>query len=138
MPEGLGFASAKAESLRINDSKIGNIGFGGSMINKVYIRNSEIAYLSVNDANMPHLEISNSQLYNLGLWEGFIDEFIVHNSSIENIVGQAFKGNITLWHNVTLNGKIDLSNAQVKDFRPTLLKHGPNLELITKGSNLKF
>lgn len=138
MPEGLGFAFAKADSLRINESKIGNIGFGGSMIAKVYIRNSEIDYLSVNDASMPHLDISNCQLNDLGLWEGSIDEFIVHNSSIVNIVGEAFKGNIAVWHNVTLDGKVDLRNAQVRDFRPTFLKHGPNLELITTGSNLRF
>jgi hypothetical protein len=48
------------------------------------------------------------------------------------------KADTVLWDNVTLNGKIDLTNAQVKDFRPTRIQHGPDLQLITTGSNLNF
>jgi hypothetical protein len=41
-------------------------------------------------------------------------------------------------HPKALDGKIDLTNAQVKDFRPTRLKRGPRLNLITSGSNMRF
>jgi hypothetical protein len=59
-------------------------------------------------------------------------------STIHIIDATEFKGEIVLWDNVTLDGKIDLTNAQVKDFRPTRLKRGPRLNLITTGSNMRF
>jgi hypothetical protein len=59
-------------------------------------------------------------------------------STINIIDATEFKGEIVLWDNVTLDGKIDLTNAQVKDFRPTRLKRGPRLNLITTGSNMRF
>jgi len=39
-----------------------------------------------------------------------------------------------------LGGQSDTHKAepQIKDFRPSRLKRGPNLNLITTGSNLRF
>jgi hypothetical protein len=84
------------------------------------------------------IHVSNSTLHDSGLFRGIVEEFSVHNSTIDEIVGKNFKADIVIWDNVTLNGKIDLTNAHIKDFRLTRLKRGPRLQLITTGSNIRF
>lgn len=59
-------------------------------------------------------------------------------SQINILNATAFKADTVVWDNVTLDGKIDLTNAQVKDFSPTRITRGPNLQLITTGSNMRF
>ncbi|ALC14843.1 hypothetical protein DSOUD_0042 [Desulfuromonas soudanensis] len=87
---------------------------------------------------MAYVLLSNCQLRDIALWDCFVDEYAVVNSAIHTIRGKNFKAETVLWDNVALNGKIDLTNAQVKDFRPTRIQRGPDLQLITTGSNMKF
>jgi hypothetical protein len=94
--------------------------------------------MEFSEVKLPKVTITNCRLYDTGLYDGYIDEFAVYNSEFNIIVGENFKADIVVWDNVTLDGKIDLTNAQVKDFRPTRLKRGPKLNLITTGSNMKF
>lgn len=77
-------------------------------------------------------------MYDIALWDCFVDEYSVTNSTIDIIRGKNFKADTVVWDNVTLDGKVDLTNVQVKDFRPTRLKRGPKLQLITTGSNMRF
>ncbi len=134
----VGFIGTKAECLRVINSRMRALGVKGGGINKIYLRDSEVGYLNVSESMMPHIEVANSQLYEPHLYEGFIGHFSVINSTIENAEAFDFKADTVVWDNVTLDGKIDLTNAQVKDFRPTRLKRGSKLQLITTGSNMRF
>lgn len=87
---------------------------------------------------MPYVELTGCNIHSFPMWDGYTDELTVQNSSIGEIDGENFKADLVVWDNVTLDGKIDLTNAQVKDFRPTRLKRGPTLNLITTGSNMRF
>jgi len=72
------------------------------------------------------------------MWDGYTEELHIRNCAIDEIDGENFKADTVIWDNVTLDGKIDFTNAQVKDFQATRLKRGSQLQLVTTGSNLKF
>jgi hypothetical protein len=110
--------------------------FKNANIAKTYIRNAYVTRFAL--GYMEQVHVDNSTLHRSGFFKGGIEELSVTNSTIDEIVGKNIKADIILWDNVTLDGKIDLTNAQVKDFRPTHLKRGPRLNLITTGSNLKL
>ena len=137
MTRGTAIAHARVETVTVNGGSFGTT-FDGSLIGAVYVRNCNLYYMEFSEVKLPKVHIAESHLYNTGLWDGFIEEFSVYNSTFDIIVGENFKANTVVWHNVTLEGNIDLSNAQVKDFRKSHLHRGPNLKLITTGSNLKF
>ncbi|AJF07065.1 hypothetical protein GSUB_11520 [Geoalkalibacter subterraneus] len=137
MVRGVSLASVQAANVRISNSRM-KVSFARSVIPKVSARDSEFFVFGLSEANMPHVTLVNSRIHYLSLWDGSAEEMIIQDSEINQIEGENFKGNHILWHNVTLDGEINLANAQVKDFRPTRLKRGPNLNLITTGSNLRF
>jgi uncharacterized protein YjbI with pentapeptide repeats len=137
MTRGVSLAFVKANLVRITGGRFG-AAFEGSMIAKVLAQGAFLANIDFSEATMPHVGIGNCELYDLAIWDAIIEEFSIMASTINIIDATEFKGEIVLWDNVTLDGKIDLTNAQVKDFRPTRLKRGPRLNLITTGSNMKF
>ncbi len=110
----------------------------GSTISKIYARKANLFMYDMSEAAMPYVNIDNCQILNLAIWECNVKELLITNSTADGIDATDFKADIVLWDNVTLDGKIDLTNAEVKDFRPTRLKRGPRLNLITTGSNMKF
>jgi uncharacterized protein YjbI with pentapeptide repeats len=110
----------------------------GSTIGKIYARKANLFMYDMSEATMPYVNIDNCEILNLAIWECNAKEILITNSTVDGIDATDFKADIVLWDNVTLDGKIDLTNAQVKDFRPTRLKRGPTLNLITTGSNMKF
>ena len=134
----VGFLGTKAKSLCVSDSRLRALGVKGGGIDKVYIRNSEVGFLNVSESTMPYISVSHSKLFEPHLYEGFIDQLSIVNSTIENAEAFDFKAGVMVWDNVTLDGEINLTNAQIKDFRSSRLKRGPNLNLITTGSNLRF
>jgi uncharacterized protein YjbI with pentapeptide repeats len=137
MTRGTAIARSQVRSVLINGGNFGTT-FDDSIIGEVYIRDTILYYMEFSEVKLPKVTITNCKLYDTGLYDGYIDEFAVYNSEFNIIDGKNFKADIVLWDNVTLDGKIDLTNAQVKDFRPTRLKRGPRLNLITTGSNMKF
>ena len=136
MLTGIGMGYANVDTVRIVGGRIYGPAFKKANIRETYIRDAFVTRFAL--GNMGKVNVSNSTLHRSGFFEGGIDELTVTNSTIDEIVGKGFKANIVLWDNVTLDGRIDLTNAQVKDFRPTRLKRGPKLELITTGSNMRF
>jgi uncharacterized protein YjbI with pentapeptide repeats len=136
MLEGTGIGDATVGMVRIVGGQMYGPAFKNANIAKTYIRNAYVTRFAL--GNMGQVYVDNSTLHRSGFFKGGIDELSVTNSTIDEIVGKNFKADIVLWDNVTLDGKIDLTNAQVKDFRPTRLKRGPRLNLITTGSNMKF
>jgi uncharacterized protein YjbI with pentapeptide repeats len=137
MWRGLSLAEIHADYVSINGGKL-KTSFAGSVISKIYARNCELYQFSLRQSKMPYVELTGCNIHSFPMWDGYTDELIVQNSSIGEIDGENFKADLVLWDNVTLDGKIDLTNAQVKDFRPTRLKRGPRLQLITTGSNMRF
>jgi hypothetical protein len=136
MLEGTGIGDATVGMVRIVGGQMYGPAFKNANIAKTYIRNAYVTRFAL--GNMGQVYVDNSTLHRSGFFKGGIDELSVTNSTIDEIVGKNFKADIVLWDNVTLDGKIDLTNAQVKDFRPTRLKRGPRLNLITTGSNMRF
>ena len=136
--DGIGFMKATAETAIISDSQILAIGFIGSRVDKIYFSNSTIRYFDIAESMMPHVEFTKCKLYEPMLYDGVIEELAIRESTITDMKCKNFKADIVLWDNVTLDGKIDLTNAQVQHFRPTRLKRGPRLNLITTGSNMRF
>jgi uncharacterized protein YjbI with pentapeptide repeats len=110
----------------------------GATIGKIYARKANLFMYDMSEATMPYVNIDNCEILNLAIWECNAKELLITNSTVDGIDATDFKADIVLWDNITLDGKIDLTNAQVKDFRPTRLKRGPTLNLITTGSNMKF
>jgi len=137
MMRGTGIGYSTVGIVRIIGGKMYGPSFLDANIAKTYVRNAYVTRFAIGN-KMGQAHVDNSTMHRVGLFDGFIDEFSVTNSTIDEIVGENFKADIVLWDNVTLDGKIDLTNAQVKDFRPTRLKRGPRLNLITTGSNMKF
>ena len=87
---------------------------------------------------MGQVPISNTTLHRTGLFDGYVDELNITNSTLDEIVGENFRADTVVWDSVTLDGKVDLTNAHINDFRPTHIKRGPKLNLMTTGSNIKF
>jgi uncharacterized protein YjbI with pentapeptide repeats len=110
----------------------------GSIIDKIYARKANLFMYDMSEATMPYVNIDNCEILNLAIWECNVKELLITNSTANGIDATDFKADIVLWDNVILDGKIDLTNAQVNDFRPTRLKRGPRLQLITTGSNMRF
>ncbi len=137
MWRGLSLSSVHADYVSIKGGKL-KTAFSNSVIQKIYAHNVEFYFFSLRKANLPYVILTNCILQDFQLWNGYTDELIVQNSSIGEMYGKNFTADLVLWDNVTLDGKIDLTNAQVKDFRPTRLKRGPKLQLITTGSNMRF
>ncbi len=137
MTKGMAIARSQVGMVRVSGGRLG-VAFAESTIPKIYIRDAELFYLDFAEAKLDYVEIANCNLYDTGMWDGYIDQFLVKNSKFTIIDGENFKADISVWDNVTLDGEINLTNAQVKDFRPTRLKRGPNLNLITTGSNLRI
>jgi hypothetical protein len=136
--DGIGFMESHAKTAIIVDSEILAIGFSGGGVGKIIFRNSTVQYFDIAESMMPHVEFNSCRLIEPMLYDGLIKEFAIRDSTVKDITGNGFKAEIVVWDNVTLDGKIDLTNAQIKDFRPTRLKRGPRLQLITTGSNLRF
>ncbi|ALC15371.1 hypothetical protein DSOUD_0582 [Desulfuromonas soudanensis] len=136
MLKGVGMGWANVELVRIVGGELYGPSFKEANIAKTVIRDAYVTRFAT--GHMGKVEVANSTLHRSGLFEGEIQELSVVNSTIDEIVGKNFKADTVLWDNVTLNGKIDLTNAQVKDFRPTRIQRGPDLQLITTGSNMKF
>ncbi|MGB3223657.1 MAG: pentapeptide repeat-containing protein [Desulforhopalus sp.] len=136
--DGLGFMKATAETAIIRNSQILAIGFSGGGVGKINFSNSTIRYFDIAESMIPHVQFTKCKLYEPMLYDGLIKEFVIRESTIIDMKGKNFKADLVLWDNVTLDGKIDLTNAQVKDFRPTRLKRGSKLNLITTGSNMRF
>ncbi|MGB3224256.1 MAG: pentapeptide repeat-containing protein [Desulforhopalus sp.] len=137
MWRGLSLAEIHADYISIKGGKL-KTSFSDSVIAKVYAHDVEFYLFSLSEANLPQVTLTNCIIHSFPMWDGYTDELIVQNSSIGEIDGENFKADLVLWDNVTLDGKIDLTNAQVKDFRPTRLKRGSKLNLITTGSNMRF
>ncbi len=136
--DGIGFMQATANTALIRDSHILAIGFSGGGVGEIHFSNSTVRYFDIAESMMPHVEFTKCKLYEPMLYGGLILELAIRESTITDMKGKNFKADIVVWDNVTLDGKIDLTNAQVKDFRPTRLKRGPKLNLITTGSNMRF
>ncbi len=137
MMRGTGIGYSTVGIVRIVGGRMYGPSFLDANIAETYIRDAYVTRFAIGN-NMGQVHVDNSTMHRSGLFDGFIDEFSVTNSTIDEIVGEDFKANIVNWDNVILDGKIDLTNAQVKDFRPTRLKRGPKLNLITTGSNMRF
>ncbi len=86
----------------------------------------------------PYVSLIDCMIHDFPLWDGFVEELLVQNTIIGEIDGENFKADTVVWDNVTLDGKVDLTNAHINDFRPTCIKRGPKLNLMTTGSNIKF
>lgn len=136
MREGTGIGDATVGMVRIIGGQMYGPAFKNANIAKTYIHNAYVTRFAL--GNMGQVYVDNSTLHRSGFFKGGIKKLSVTNSTIDEIVGKNFKADIVLWDNVTLDGKIDLTNAQIKDFRPTRLKRGPRLNLITTGSNMRF
>ena len=136
--DGIGFMQATANTALIRDSHILAIGFSGGGVGEIHFSNSTVRYFDIAESMMPHVEFTKCKLYEPMLYGGLILELAIRESTITDMKGKNFKADIVNWDNVTLDGKIDLTNAQVKDFRPTRLKRGPKLNLMTTGSNIRF
>ncbi len=133
---GTGIGDATVGIVRIVGGKIYGPAFEDANIAKTYIQDAYVFRFA--PGNMGQVIVNNSTLHDSGLFKAVIEEFSVTSSTINEVYGKNFKANLVVWDNVTLDGKIDLTNAQVKDFRPTRLKRGPKLNLITTGSNMRF
>jgi hypothetical protein len=136
--DGIGFMGSYAKTAIIVDSVVLAIGFSGGGVGEIIFRDSTVQYFDIAESMMPHVEFNSCRLIEPMLYDGFIKEFAIRDSSVKDITGNGFKADIVVWDNVTLDGKIDLTNAQIKDFRPTRIKRGPRLQLITTGSNIRF
>lgn len=136
--DGIGFMNSRSKTAIIRDSEVLAIGFSGGGVGKIIFSNSTIQYFDIAESMMPHVEFNSCQLINPMLYDGLIEELAIRDSSIKDLTGNGFKGDIVIWDNVTLDGKIDFTNAKIKDFRPTRLKRGPRLQLITTGSNIQL
>ena len=110
----------------------------GAKINKIHFRDSGLRHVDFDATNIGALNADKCEFLKPFFHRGFIAEFSLTNSTIEEARGKGFKADMVVWDNVTLDGKIDLTNAQVKDFRPSRLKRGPRLQLITTGSNMRI
>jgi len=137
MTNGTAIARSHVKSVRVSGGSFGTT-FDDSIIGQISIRDTRLYYMEFSEVKLPKVTVSNCSLYNTGMWDGYIEDFTVQNSEFDIIVGENFKADTVVWHNVTLDGKIDFTNAQIKDFRPTDIKRGPNLQLITTGSNIRF
>jgi uncharacterized protein YjbI with pentapeptide repeats len=137
MMRGTGIGYATVGMVRIVGGSMYGPSFLDSNITKVYVRDAYITRFAIGNM-MGQVHVSNSTLHRSGLFDGVIDEFSVSNSNIDEVVGENFKADTVVWDNVTLDGKIDFTNAHIKDFRPTRIKRGPHLQLITTGSNIRF
>lgn len=138
LPVGIGLGNSTGDILNVTNSSLGNIGMEGSKISKISFRNSELHFLDFKSTVIDNLTATICDLVNLRLRNGFISEFKSTDSTIAHILGQNFKSDIVVWDNVTIDGKIDFTNAQIEDFRPTRINRGSTLQLITTGSNIKF
>jgi hypothetical protein len=134
---GLSLSEIKAGSVSIEGGKL-KTSFSDSIIPKVYARNVEFYLFSLSESNLPFVSLTDCKIHDFPMWDGYTEELHLHNCVINEVDGENFKADTVIWDNVTLDGKIDFTNAQVKDFQATRLKRGPKLELFTTGSNLKF
>ena len=137
MNRGVGVAGAKGDTVSINGGSI-KITFRGSTIDKIFVRDTNTVNFSVRLSNLPSVHIANSYLYDPMFCETFLGELVVQNSILEDADFEEFKGNHVVLHNVTLKGKVNFTDAMVENFKATEINHGPNLQLITTGSNLRF
>lgn len=110
----------------------------GSRIGKVYASNAHLFMYDMSEATMPFVSINDCDIEELSMWECYAKELSMTNSRVNGIDATDFIADTVIWDNVTLEGKIDFTNAHIKDFQATRLKRGPQLQLITTGSNLKF
>lgn len=137
MTRGTAIGRSNVGVVRISGGRFGTA-FDGSTVGRIVARDAELSYMSFSEATLPYVEIAKCSLYDTGMWDGYIKEFLVTNSQFHIIVGENFKADTVVWDNVTLSGKIDLTNVQVKDFRPSRINRGADLQLITAGSNMRF
>ena len=134
---GLSLSEIKAGSVSIEGGKL-KTSFSDSIIPKVYAHNVEFYLFSLSESHLPFVSLTDCKIHDFPMWDGYTEELHIRNCAIDEIDGENFKADTVIWDNVTLDGKIDFTNAQVKDFQATRLKRGSQLQLITTGSNLKF
>ena len=137
MMRGTGIGYSTVGMVRIVGGKMYGPSFLDANIAKTYVRDAYVTRFAIG-SKMGQVSINNTTLHRTGLFDGYVDELNITNSTLDEIVGENFKADIVVWDNVTLDGKVDLTNAHINDFRPTRIKRGPKLNLMTTGSNIKF
>lgn len=137
MTRGVSLAHVIAESVTIDGGTFRGA-TEGSTIAKVFAHDANLFMYDMSEAKMPSVSIWNCEIEDLAIWESFVEELSISNSTVLGIDATDFKADTVVWDNVTLDGKIDFTNAHIKDFRPTRIKRGPHLQLITTGSNIHF
>jgi uncharacterized protein YjbI with pentapeptide repeats len=137
MTTGVSLAHVTAESVVIDGGTFRGA-TEGSTIAKIYAHDANLFMYDMSEATMPCVNIWDCQIQNLAIWECFVKEFSIANSTIYGMDATDFKAETAVWDNITLDGKIDFSNAHIKDFRPSRIHRGSNLQLITAGSNVRI
>jgi len=135
---GFGLGECTLDKVTFANSRVES-SFANSTVKELQINNCKgMESFSLYQAKVDSLQISNCPINNLRSIEATIQNFRIDKASIENSKFKKMKVvNFTLT-DVSLDGQLDFSNAQVENLITKNITKGSGLNLNLTGSNVKF
>ena len=90
------------------------------------------------EASVATFSVTNCPLYDFRAREANIGSLRVKGGSITNSKFEGMKAKTVLLENVSLDGELNFTGAQIGDLKTHNLTQQPGLKLITTGSTVKF
>lgn len=134
-----GFTEAKIENIKIHDLNNVGLAFQDAVIKTMSLNKCRTTFnVNLFHARVGAIDVANCALNNFSPMEMTVDVLHISDGSIANSEFQKMKAKTLTLENVTLDGKLDFTNAHIGDLKVHNVTKQPGLQLITTGSNVRF
>lgn len=133
------FSESTIGKLTVTDSVVTKMMFNGAKVNSMSFGNcGRLFGVGMYQAIIGTLDISGCPLDDFDIPETKINAWRIKDSSITNSKFEDIKAKTLILDNVSLDGELDFTGAQIGDLQARNVTKQPGLKLITTGSNAKF
>lgn len=152
------FDVGSADNITVNNSTL-KTSISAATVGTISINNTEIKGLSILRSKIKTVTLMNcGKMYNFGMLQSTIgtltfshcplddfrpieatfDVLSIKDGSLANSDFEKMKAKTMILENVSLDGKLDFTNAHVTDLQTKNVIKQPGLQLLTTGSNVRF
>lgn len=132
-------SESEITSLLVASSKIKTLRMNSVKMDSVVIRECEhTKNFGFYKATVRKIDIEKSRLSDFDMAKTSVETLRINDSTLSNSDFEELKVKSATLEKVTLDGKVDFTNARIDQFVAKNITKLPSLNLITTGSNVKF
>lgn len=134
-----GFSETQIDQLQVQNINTVGLALDDAVVKTMIISDCRaMRSLNLYRARIGLLDISSCSPNNFRPREANIDTLWVKHGSITNSKFEGMKAKTFILENVSLDGELNFTNAQIGDLKTHNVIQQPSLKLITTGSNVRF